>query len=709
MKKLNILLLLLTLVAAGVLLVIQLYSQEGSELPEYSQEEVAWLKDHAENIEVLFGYQAPPNAFTDDKGRYVGLMVDYFREIERNMGIRIRFRNFKTWSELIEYSKTHSGFIVVGIAETGDRKSYLQFTPPFVRIPYTIVTQDSSEVHGIADLAGKSVCTVRNYAVNDYLRENHPAVRIHEVDDNLEGLRAVATGKSVAMILNQAYASYIIETEGLTGLRIAGASGYMNYLSAACSRSDSVLFGILEKATASIPEARHRELFRRWVYPEAGYVHLSERSVRLLWALAVLVLMGAGGLWLLLRSLRETVRRQTLTIREDYERLKRAETTLRMNQEKLSAALERITFHVHNSPLAVVEWNHRGRVTGWSPQAEAIFGWRLEEVLGRSLEEWRFVHEDDLPRVRAEASDLLSGDKTQTVSEIRNYDKNGEVVYCRWYNSVLRNTDGEVVSILSQVENVTESKLAEQDLIRAKEAAEAANQAKSEFLANMSHEIRTPLNGIQGMLQIMQTTTLDSEQQSFVEKAITSTRRLTRLLSDILDLSSIESGRLELASEPFDPRSVLESVRALFEPSVEDKGLRLTTDCHDSVPPSLLGDATRLRQILLNLVGNAVKFTHQGGVVRVWMRAGTNGRDGEVALLVLVGDDGIGMEEEQVGNLLTTFVPGEVSYQRKYEGAGLGLAVVVRLVRLMDGSLCIASEPGAGTDVGCVLRLRRAA
>ncbi|MGE4290809.1 MAG: transporter substrate-binding domain-containing protein [Desulfovibrio sp.] len=705
MKQITFVLLLLSLVGAGLLVVALLYFEGGPGLPNYSKEEQAWLRSHNEDIEVLFGYQAPPNAFSDDDGHYVGMMVDYFHEIERNMGVEIRFRNFSTWGDLLDYSRTHSGFIIVGIAETESRKEYLQFTKPFVKIPYNIVARVSSPIQGIRDLQGKTVSTVAMYAVNDYLRENYPEIRIREVPDNLSGLRQVSTGQVDAMVVNQAYASFYIESEGLTGLRIVGKSGYMNYLSAACSKADAVLGGILEKAVAEIPEPLHQKIFRQWVYPEAGYVHISEHSYRLLVVGGMLVFMGGVGVWLLLRSLRATVRRQTLTIRKDYQKLKEAETSLRRNEQKLSAALERITFHVHNSPLAVVEWNSRGRVSDWSPRAEAIFGWRMEEVLGRRPDEWKFVHEDDLSMAWEKTEQLLKGEMSQNVCENRNYAKDGTVLYCRWYNSVMRDQENNVVSMLSQVENITESKRAEQELIRAKESAETANEAKSEFLANMSHELRTPLNGIQGMLQILQTTEMDDDQKMYVDKAIGSTRRLTSLLSDILDLSSIESGRLVLASELFDPRAVLDSIRVLFDLPAEEKKLRFSVRCHENVPETLTGDATRLRQILLNLLGNAVKFTDAHGEVWVWVEALHSANRNGITLLLIVGDTGAGMGKETVDNLLQVFAPGEVSYRRHYEGAGLGLSMVIRLVRLMDGNLCIDSEPGVGTEVGCILRL----
>ncbi|MGE4468929.1 MAG: transporter substrate-binding domain-containing protein [Desulfovibrio sp.] len=701
MNRLKLFVLLISLLTAGLLLVLFLGLQDTH--PEFSAEERDWLRRHGRNVEVLFGYQAPPNAYTDSNGQYVGLLVDYFREIERNMGLDVRFHMFDSWDLLMSYSRDNGGFLIVGIAETAERRKFLRFTEPFIKVPYVIVTRDSSSVGSMDDLGGRTVCTVRGYAVNEYLQDRYPNIDIAPTKDNLEGLRAVSTGQCDAMIVNQAYASYLIESQGLANLHIAGESGYMNYLSAATSRSDDMLFNIVSKAVAHIPRARHKELFREWVYQGSGYVHLTERGVTLLWAAFLFVLVGGVVFWLLLRSLRGTVRRQTVTIRRDYERLKEAEQSLREQGEQLRGALERLTFHVHNTPLAVVEWDSHGQVRGWSPRAEEIFGWSESEVLGKRSEEWRFVPEGDRDLVQRGALDLQRGAQNQTVSENRNYAKTGEVLFCRWYNSALRDADGALVSVLSLVENITEGKRAEQELIRAKEAAEAASAAKSEFLANMSHEIRTPLNGIQGMLQLLQTTGLDAPQEEYVDKALGSTRRLSRLLGDILHLTLLESGRVRLEDGEFSPQGVLHSVQELFEPTATDSELDFIVQTDSNLPPRLRGDGARVRQLLTNLAGNAVKFTPPGGSVRLAAHALPYAPPGRTRVLLIVGDSGQGMSSEAIRNLLDTFVPGEVAYRRHYEGAGLGLAIVVRLVRLLGGSLCIASQEDQGTEVFCSL------
>jgi two-component system, sensor histidine kinase and response regulator len=354
---------------------------------------------------------------------------------------------------------------------------------------------------------------------------------------------------------------------------------------------------------------------------------------------------------------------------------------------------------IENSPLAILVLNSDEKVQLCNPAFERMFQFSSAEITGKPAD-GLIADGELLKEARRISKGTLGGTPVALITKRKR--KDGHLVDVELHGVPLT-VSGEVVGSLGIYQDISVRKRAEEAMQRAKEAAEAASRAKSEFLANMSHEIRTPLNGVMGMTDLALGTELNTEQQEYLETVKLSADSLLVVINDILDFSKIEAGKAELENRPFNLRDTLEGVMRTLALRADEKGLELLCELASDAPELVRGDSSRLGQVVMNLVGNAIKFTQTGEVA---VKVEVEDKEGEDRLLhFTVSDTGIGIPTEKQAHIFEPFAQADTSTTRKYGGTGLGLSISTRLVALMGGEIWVESEEGKGSRFHFTTRL----
>ena len=359
------------------------------------------------------------------------------------------------------------------------------------------------------------------------------------------------------------------------------------------------------------------------------------------------------------------------------------------------------------SELSIIAVDVQGTIRIFNQGAERMLGYRAEEMIGLHTPECLHVEEELTARAEQLAAELgphPAGFRTLALraerdgAEVREWTyvrKDGSRFPVKLMVTAIRDDNGTLTGYLGIATDITRERELQDSLRQAKEQADAANAAKSSFLANMSHEIRTPMNAVLGMLYLTQETELNSRQRDYVDKAYAAASALLGLLNDILDYSKIEAGKLQLDLHPFEPETLLRDLAVVLSGNLGDKDLEVLFDIDPALPGRLLGDALRLQQILINLAGNAIKFTERGQVVVSVRMLHLDGD--RLTLRIAVSDSGIGISAEQLQRIFESFTQAESSTARRFGGTGLGLFICKRLVELMGGELQVDSRLGVGS------------
>lgn len=632
-----------------------------------TREEKQWLRTHT--ITIGTDPDRAPFEYVDEQGRYQGMVSDYMRLLSHRLGLKTQRAEGLSWSEITEQaSGTERNIdIIPCIVPTEERKDRLMFSTSYLSFPWVLITRKQSSLIGsIRDLYERRVAVVKGYAIHDYLRRDHPQIQLYEADSVKDALQSVSTGEIAAYAGNLVAATYQIEQNNFTNLKVAASTPYGSDRFAIGVRSDwPMLLQILDKGIQSLTQQEHDTIRRKWFATpfKPGYERAYVMKMALRLGAAVLVVFAVVLLW-------------------NYQ--------IRRREERFRGLIE------HGTDI-IQALREDGTITYQSPSHKQVLGYTPNELVGQPIH--GLLHPEDQQQWRDVVSQLKNGEDEVTFIH-RLLDKNGCYRYFESHCINLPGKRGRNTLVING-RDLSERMQVEADLQKAKEEAETANKAKSEFLAKMSHEIRTPLNAILGLTEITLRTGINKTQKQYLGTAREAAKQLMEIINDILDLSKIESGKLRLRSSDFDLAELLESVRRTYETEARQKDITLDIEFDPELPRHVHGDSLRLRQVLINLVGNAVKFTERGGILLRAQQAAQEeenpcqGRD--FPILLSVADTGIGIPAEKTATIFDSFTQEYRVLQSGNGGVGLGLAICKNFVDLLQGKIWLDSRVNQGT------------
>jgi PAS domain S-box-containing protein len=358
---------------------------------------------------------------------------------------------------------------------------------------------------------------------------------------------------------------------------------------------------------------------------------------------------------------------------------------------------------VNNVQEVIFQTDITGRITFLNPAWETISGYTVAESLGRNIMDFASPAEGE--SLRSAIEPLLSLASEHLHLEARYTTRTGDVRWAEIWTALVRDEGGRIIGTTGTLADISGRKEAEMALIAAKDAAESATRAKSQFLASMSHEIRTPMNGVLGMAQLLLDTDLSTEQRDYVRTLYHSGQSLLTIINDILDFSKIEAGKLSIEPIPFDLATAVDEVCDLLLPQLQEKRLELVQRYAPDCPRLVIGDAGRIRQVVLNFLGNALKFTEKGHILVEVSSVGMDEKSARIRISVT--DTGIGISAAKQAQLFQQFSQADTSTTRRFGGTGLGLAICKALSELMGGTVGLSSAEGRGSTFYVELPLPR--
>ncbi|MEP2603524.1 MAG: transporter substrate-binding domain-containing protein [Paraglaciecola sp.] len=630
---------------------------------ELTKSEQAWLLEH-DNLVYVADPNWMPFESIDENGQHQGMLPEYYNIVAKTLNIDFTQVMTNSWKE--SSALMLSNDINIGIAARTYRPyQHLLFTDSFIQSPFVIVMRNEHQyVDNVDNVLDRRISLIDDYASTAALIERYPNNQFELMQSAKAGLEALYLGKTDVFIGPLAQVNYLIAENGYTSLQVVGKTEYTLELSFVVHPNLAPLVPILNKVLASVNTVEKQQILDRWGDKE----FLVKTDYKLILAVVVVAILIISIVFFWNRRLKKEVCLRAMT-----------ELSLKQSERNLSVVINNIPVIVY-----VVDATTNMLVMA---NENAIQSLALPTDNISSISSARFY----------QGKNQDTFDKQTQITTLDGQTIEGQLSI----NAIQYHNEDAWLHIIV---NLNERVSMERDLQQAKNHAESANKAKSEFLANMSHEIRTPMNAIIGFTELLHEQLQDSKLKSFVSTIRSAGNSLLLLINDILDLSKIEAGKLNISKEACNPHNIFDEIGNVFTMSVRTKGLDFLLDIDKRIPHALLLDSTRIRQVLFNLVGNAVKFTESGSVTLRVAAENENDIHSKLDLRIDVEDTGIGIESNMLEHIFESFQQHEGQSVREYGGTGLGLTISKRLIELMGGKISVTSQPNQGSCFSIYLK-----
>ena len=647
---------------------------------QLTRQEQSWLERNPAP-RIVVDETLAPLTFFDSSGNFRGISADLLDLIEARTGLQFDVRRAPSLSAMVHQMQGGEANATAALTPTPEREQWLYFSRPYLVSPFAMVTgKQGTAPRDLDDMKGKRLGIRRGSMLVDYVRARYPEVRIVELNDGADDLGMIVRDELDASLRPLLSATFMI-SRYYPQLRVVTTLDHdPGQFGFAVSRADPELLSILDKALQTISPEDIANIVTRWSAsiesPDSVWDGYRQQLLRVFWGGVIILLVVLIWNWRLIAK----VRSRAVSERDLIDRLE----------------FKRAMIDGMPNPISVRD--RAGRLLTCNRNYLEHTGMSIAEAKGTRVVDNNWLSHTDAEKLHQEYLELM--DQGQGMAADRIWMVHGDRREVYLWATPYRNSRGEVRGLICGWIDVTERERLHHELQLAKEQAEEANRAKSTFLATMSHEIRTPMNAIIGMLELaLVSNTCGSCQESNpIRVAYDSAKTLLLLIGDILDLAKIEAGRLSLVPERANLRELVESVARVFDGLARQKGLQLKLDMELDGIGDLLIDPLRFKQILSNLISNAIKFTDKGSV-RVLVH-GERLADERVMARICVEDTGIGMSDADRIQVCEPFVQvGQEAGQAPRGGTGLGLTICRKLAEMMGGCLRMESQLGVGTKV----------